>query len=140
MTQLYESWLNRKLDQEPIHLRRPWTMSRTWKRITGGRIMFAEITLTAEASDSFSYVERIVWPTDYPYFKHCVLDGILDGVLIDLARSPSRMSFSLERINWHEEQSVPRAYYCAARELVGEIFGADERELFLSLLEGGPDA
>ncbi|HRB33125.1 MAG TPA: hypothetical protein PLP93_08150 [Nitrosomonas sp.] len=137
MAEPYDDWLKRKLAQEPIELRQAWTVSRKWERITGGRILFAELTLTAEPSSAFAYLEKVVWPTDYLYFKHCVLDGILDGVLIDLARAPTYLSFTLNAINWHEEHSVPRAYYRAAREAIGEIFASDERAFFAPLFDEG---
>ena len=89
--------------------------------------MFAHLTLTAEPSEAFGYVEEVKWPTDYPYFKHCVLDGILDGLLVDLGRTPAQVRFTLNAIKWHEEHSVPHAYYRAAREAVTEIFGLNER-------------
>lgn len=135
MVQPYEGWLNRKLAQPPMKLRHSWTMTRKWERVTGGRILFGELTLVAEPSQTFSYTEEVVWPTDYPYFRNCVLDGILDGVFIDLGHSPTLTSFILKDIRWHDEYSVPRAYRQAAREAIGEIFCANEQE---SLLGEGP--
>lgn len=126
MHPVYDAWLERKLVQTPIVLPRARTVTRQWRKCTGGRIMFGELTLTAKPSESFAYTERIAWPTDYPLFNHCVLDGILDGVLIDLRRSPACVAFTLDAIQWHDEDSVPHAYYCAAREAVGHIFAANE--------------
>ena len=127
MTEPYDGWLHRKLAQSPIELRRSWTVSKSWKRITGGRIMFAELVLSAAPSESFSFVERIYWPSDDPQFPKCVLDGILDSVLVDLRCTPASVSFTLEAIKWHEKHSVPHAYYRAARDAAGEIFANDER-------------
>ena len=135
MPQPYDGWLDRELAQAPLELQRPWTISRKWEKVGGGRIMFGEVTLTAAPSQAFSFTEEITWPTDYPYFKRCVLDGILDAVFIDLAGAPSHVSFVLNEIKWHEATSVPHAYYRAAREAVEEVFAEDERASFASLLE-----
>jgi hypothetical protein len=140
MTEPYDGWLKRKLAQAPIELRRSWTVSKKWERITGGRIMFGELTLSAAPSEAFSFVEKVSWPVDSSSFTTCVLDGILDGVFIYLGQNPSRMAFTLEDIKWHEENSFPHAYYHAAQDAVTEIFGKNEMLPFASFLSGEADA
>jgi hypothetical protein len=138
MTEPYDGWLKRKLEQQPVELAQSWTVTKEWRHITGGRIMYADLTLTAEPFEAFAYVEQVNWPIDYPYFKHCVLDGILTGVLIDLGHVPTRVRFTLNAIKWEEQNSVPHAYYQAAREAVKEIFGLNER-LRLRIPDEGPN-
>lgn len=106
---LYQAWLQRKLDQSPFELIRAVTVTKTWRKSTGGRILFGHLTLEATPSETFSYHEEVTWPTDYPYFNGCVIDGILDALLIDLGHTPGNTCFVLKAVEWHEEYSVPRA-------------------------------
>jgi len=124
---LYQTWLQRKLDQSPFELIRAVTVTKTWRKSTGGRILFGQLTLEATPSETFSYHEEATWPTDYPYFNGCVIDGILDALLIDLGHTPGNTCFVLKAVEWHEEYSVPRAYHEAAREAVAEIFAENEK-------------
>lgn len=139
MSELYDAWLSRKLQQTPTRLHRSWIVSKTWKKHTGGRILYGEVTLTAAPSLEFSYHSIVSWPTDYPHFQHCVIDGILDAIFIDLVLSPSCVEFKLENIGWHDDDSVPRAYYQAARGAVGEIFALDAQAHFEALLKEPPN-
>jgi hypothetical protein len=57
----------------------------------------------------------------------CVLDGILDALLLDLGVSPGG-EFILESVEWRKIDSVPAAYGATAREAVGELFRSNERD------------
>ena len=92
------------------------------------RAMFGCITLCVTPADEFRFIDHVSWPAEPELFSLCVLDGILDALLIDLGESPGGATFTLEAIEWRPVSSVPRAYGIATREAVSELYGLDQRE------------
>jgi hypothetical protein len=125
--ELYDAWLNRKLAREPFRPLREWVVSRHWRRKTG-RELFGGVTLRVRPAESFVFESACVWPGSKEEFEESILDGILDALLVDLTSAPGAAAFVLEAIEWRGDSSVPRAYYMAAREAVGEAFALNEQE------------
>jgi hypothetical protein len=122
-----QGWISRKLQGEPYRPLRERTISHQWHKLTG-RELYGSVTLHVVPSEEFRFVDNAAWPEQREVFSQCVLDGILDALLIDLGAPPGKATFVLEAIEWRKGSSVPRAYGEAAREAVGELFALNERE------------
>ncbi len=121
-------WLKRKLSQPQFVPIQQLRVSKEWRRITGGRIMFGAVTLQVSAADEFCFIaDSALWPRNPESFSDAVLEGILDALFIDVGSAPGRAQFILEAIGWDEEASVAYAYGQAAREAVTLAFEQNEK-------------
>ncbi len=96
-------------------------------KIYGPRAEFGWVRMTGEPSAVFGYRSQVEWPEESGRFEAAVLDGILDELL---AAGPGMValnaSFTLEAIKWHPVDSVPQAFYWAARAAARSILAPCE--------------
>jgi hypothetical protein len=121
-----QTWLERKLAREPFQPSKAHVASVVWKR-AASRPLFAQVTLRVEPSLEFAFVDEAVWPDRRDEYSLSVRDGILDALLIDLALAPGG-KFTLERVQWQSDASVPAAYAAAARQAVCELFEKEQKD------------
>lgn len=124
--QLYD-WLERKLRAPQRRLREPAQVTEEFRRHTGPRILFGQLTLSAMPAAEFSYTSRISWPApeQAQIFEDCVLEGILDVLVIDQPNPVFGVAITLERIAWHEVDSCALAYRMAAQQAMRRIIAPE---------------
>ena len=84
MQQLHD-WLERKLRAPLRRLREPMKATEEFRPHTGPRYLFGKVTLSATPAAVFGYTSHVRWPTaeQTQLFEDCVLDGILDVLVIE---------------------------------------------------------
>jgi hypothetical protein len=128
MQQLYD-WLERKLRAPRRGLREPAEATEEFRRHTGPRFLFGQLTLSAVPAREFIYTSRVTWPTSEQaqLFEDCVLDGILDVLVIEQTYPVLGIAVTLERITWNEVDSCALAYGMAARQAMRRIIAPEGR-------------
>ena len=121
-----EQWISRKLSHRQSHVLQAATASFTYRKIAGPKILFGEVTLSASPSDTFSFTSKAMWINDESCESY-VLDGIVEILLSSSFYPVLGASFVLEKIGWHEIESVPIGYYFAAKEATKQILKLDDK-------------
>lgn len=125
MQQLYD-WLDRKIRARRFRLRAPTRATETFRRCTGPRFLFGQVTLSAVPANEFSYSSRATWPVgeQVRLYEDCVLEGILDVIIVQGHEPVLGVAVTLEEIAWHEVESCALAYRMAAQQAMQQILGA----------------
>jgi hypothetical protein len=129
MKQLNE-WFERKLRARRYRLRTNARAMETWSRCTGPRNLFGQVTLSATPADEFSYFSRVSWPDkeQFQMYEDCVLDGILNAILIQRTDPVLGVAVTLEEIAWNEIESCALAYGMAAQQAMNKVLSAGGSE------------
>lgn len=128
MSPWLNDWLSRKLGRGMLSIREPRLSRHLFKQALGARGQFAVVHLRGSPAAEFSFTSAAAWPAPEfaEHYTQAVLDGILDEIYaVDLGPVPSRIAFTLERIEWHDIDSCRHAFYRAARGAVRDILGRD---------------
>jgi len=82
--QLLHDWLDRKIRARRRRLRVPARAMEVFRRHTGPRCLFGQVTLSAVPANEFSYSSRVAWPAgeQVQLYEDCVLEGILDVIIV----------------------------------------------------------
>lgn len=125
MQYLYD-WVNRKIQARRRRLREAARASGEFRRHTGGRTVFGQLTLSAVPAAEFSYVSRVIWPSgeQAQIYEDCVVDGILDILMVNY-EPVLGMTVTLEEFQWEDIASCPLAYGMAAREAMEKILSPE---------------
>src|SRR4051794_4666318 len=101
MKQLHD-WLERKIRARRFRLRVPSRATETFRRHTGPRCLFGQVTLSAVPAVEFSYSSRVSWPAreQVQLYEDCVLEGILDVVIVQRNEPVLGIAVTLEEIAW----------------------------------------
>jgi hypothetical protein len=85
--------------------------------------LFGQLTLSAVPATEFTYTSRVTWPVGehVQLYEDCVLDGILDILMVQHEPPVLGMAITLEEISWHEVDSCALAYGMAARQAIERI-------------------
>ena len=77
MKQLHD-WLERKIRARRFRLRVPARATEIFRRHTGPRYLFGQVTLSAVLANEFGYLSRVTWPAgeQIQLYEDCVLEGI----------------------------------------------------------------
>lgn len=119
-----QQWIARKLSRTQGCLREAATSTFIYRPL--GLDKYGEVTISAHPSEFFSFTSKASWP-DNENYEQFVADGILDTLISFEFYPVLGASFTLEKIGWHEIESVPIAYYYAAREATKEILKLNDR-------------
>jgi hypothetical protein len=124
-------WLNRKLRAPRSRLCEPARATEVFRRHTGPRYLFGQVTLSAVPAAEFSYESRVTWPANEQVhlYEDCVLDGILDVLLIGQTHPILSLAVTLEEMAWHEIDSCALAYGLAAQQAMRRIIVPEWRGL-----------
>jgi hypothetical protein len=135
MQQLHD-WLERKLRAPQRRLREPMKATEEFRRHTGPRCLFGKVTLSATPAAEFSYMSRVRWPAgeQAQLFEDCVLDGILDVLVIEQTYPVLGVAVALEKMDWHEVDSCALGYGMAARQAMRRIIAPEGRDLNYELV------
>jgi hypothetical protein len=92
--------------------------------------LFGQVTLSAVPADEFSYSSRVAWLAGelVQLYKDCVLEGILDVIIVQRTEPVLGIAVTLEEIAWHEVDSCAFAYRMAAQQAMQQIFRAGSCE------------
>jgi hypothetical protein len=125
MKQLHD-WFDRKISARRRRLRVPASATDTFRRNVGPRSLFGQVTLSAVPASEFSYSSRVTWPAgeQVQIYEDCVLDGILDVLLVQQAEPVLGIAVTLEEIAWHEIESCAFGYRMAAQQTMKLVLGA----------------
>lgn len=74
-----DRWIERKLHEQHPSIKEAVTIAEEYKKVTGGRSLYAQITLSAIPSPSFSFQSKAHWPRES--YDEDVIIGILDVLL-----------------------------------------------------------
>src|SRR6266498_4691454 len=121
-----QQWITRKFSRRQARLREAAIATYTYRKYPSPRIIFGEVTLSANPSDTFSFTSKVTWP-EHDNCEDLVVDGILDVLISSDFYPVVGANFTLEKIGWHEIESVPVAYYFAAREATKQILRLDDK-------------
>ena len=126
MQHLY-NWLERKIRGERRRLLQPARAVSEFRRHTGGRTVFGHVTLSATPATEFSYTSRVTWPAGerVQLYEDCVLDGILDVIIVQHTFPVLGLAVTLEEISWHEIDSCALGYGMAARQAIERILSPE---------------
>jgi len=128
MQQLYD-WLDRKLRTRRRRLCELARATGEFRRHVGGRILFGQVTLSAVPAHEFLYASRVTWPIceHVQLYEDCVLDGILDVLMVQHTYPVLAVAVTLEEIVWHEVDFCALAYGMAARQAIEHILSPEGR-------------
>ena len=127
MTHYLKDWLARKTDRPLLSIRETRLARFEYKRIVGPKQNSAVVHLRGEPAMDFAFSSVAEWPTPKCDYTTDVLDGILDELFAaDLGPVAAKVHFTLEKIEWHDVDSCPIAFYYAARGAVRDILGRDK--------------
>ncbi len=126
MQHLYD-WVDRKIRARRRRLRGSSRATGEFRRHTGGRTLFGQLTLSAIPATEFTYTSRVTWPVgeQVQLYEDCVLDGILDILMVQHEPPVLGMAITLEEISWHEVDSCALAYGMAARQAIERILSPE---------------
>ena len=126
-----QDWLDRKIGARRRRLRVPASATDSFHRHTGPRTLFGQVTLSAIPATEFSYSSRVTWPAgeQVQLYEDCVLDGILEVLIVQQAEPVLGVAVPLEEIAWHEVDSCALAYRMAAQQTMKLVLGAGGNEL-----------
>ena len=129
--------IERKLRAPQRRLREAARATGEFCRHTGPRHLFGQLTLSAIPATEFSYTSRVTWPPGehLQLYEDCVLDGILDVLVIERTYPVFGVAVTLEQMGWHEVDSSALAYGMAARQAVRRIIGPEGRGLNYELVQ-----
>jgi hypothetical protein len=122
-----KDWLARKTDRPLLSIRETRSARYQYTRALGPRGHFAVVHLRGEPAMEFAFSSVAEWLSPKCDYTTAVLDGILDELFTaDLGHVAAKVHFTLEKIEWHDVDSCPVAFYHAARGAVREILGRDK--------------
>ncbi|HXT10655.1 MAG TPA: hypothetical protein VN873_03765 [Candidatus Angelobacter sp.] len=124
-------WLDCKIRSHRYRLRVPARAAETFRRHTGPRYVFGQVTLSAVPAEGLGYSSRVTWPAgeQVQLYEDCVLEGILDAIILQPIEPVLGIAVTLEEIAWHEVDSCAGAYHMAAQQAMQQILSAGGREL-----------
>ena len=121
-----EQWISRKLSYRQSRLLEATSASFRYRKIAGPKVLFGEVTISASPSDAFSFTSKAKW-IDGESCESYVVDGIVETILSTDFYPVLGVNFVLEKFGWHEIESVPIAYYFAAKEATKQILKLDDK-------------
>src|SRR6516165_722888 len=107
MADLVQQWFQRKRAAGLSPWRGIVTVSHEYTRVLGPRSMYAKVTLSISANESFTFESKVTWPGEN--YDHHVLDGILDALFGWTWKPLLAGRFVLSNIGWHDVHSAPIA-------------------------------
>ena len=119
-TDFYREWFEKKL----LHARQtslePAIVSIKFRKPLGARGYYADVTLSAQRADTFSFVSKAEWKP-FENYDEAVLDGVLT-ILFSVKSTPILGGlFILEKVGWHEVDSCYEAFFQASKQATQEI-------------------
>ncbi len=121
-------WLNEKTQHNWVGIIEPRTVNHEWKKHTGGRIMFAGLTLRVEPKNGFELI--ISEPEIEGEYVKAVKNGII-SVLLSQSWSPIlNLKIRVLNLDVHEINSSYAAFYQVSKESIEIALGLKEDEKF----------
>jgi hypothetical protein len=82
--------------------------------------MYGEVSLSATPAPTFAFKSLVKWPIPENW-DSLVLQGVLDVLVSYDLRPVLGVEIVLTEIGWHDVESVPIAYYWAAKEATAKL-------------------
>jgi hypothetical protein len=128
--QLLHDWLARKAGGRSYRLRVPVRVTETFRKYTGPRYIFGQVTLSAVPASEFGYSSQVDWPVgeSAQLYEDSILEGILDVILAQRATTVLGIAVTLEEVAWDQVESCAYGYRMAAQQAMHQILGAGGSE------------
>ena len=116
----YREWFEKKLAQNRNAKLKPATVSAKFAKQFGARGYYADVTISAQEAEAFSFVSKVKWE-NFDNYDEAVIDGIL--IILFSQKSIPILSgaFTLEKVHWNEVDSCYEAFFQAAKLATQEI-------------------